>query len=106
MPAVTFIDFDGNKTQVQASEGTSVMQAAMDNMVEGIVAECGGACACATCHCYIDPEWQHKVQAADENEQEMLSVTNEPKDNSRLSCQVTITKELDGLVVHLPQEQY
>lgn len=106
MPAVTFIDFNGKKTKVKVSEGTSVMQAAMDNMVEGIVAECGGACACATCHCYVDEKWQDKLSAPEETEQDLLSVANEPQDNSRLSCQITMTKELDGLVVRLPEEQY
>ena len=106
MPKITFIDHQGSKTQVKADSGTTIMQAATDNMVEGILAECGGACACATCHCYIDDSWAEKVGPASDSEAEMLEHTFEPKPTSRLSCQVTVDDSLDGLVVHLPAEQY
>lgn len=106
MPSITFIDHQGSKTTVKADSGSTVMQAATDNMIEGILAECGGACACATCHCYIDETWADKVGSADSSEAEMLEHTFEPKSTSRLSCQVTVTDDMDGLVVHLPAEQY
>src|SRR5690554_4757326 len=106
MPTINFILHDGQKVAVEAYEGSSVMHGAMDAMVEGIVAECGGACSCATCQIYVDEAWMEKVGPAWEVEQEMLSVAPNVQANSRLSCQVEVTDELDGLVVHVPAEQY
>ena len=106
MPLITFIAHDGTTTEVNAEAGTSVMQAAMDNGVDGIIAECGGACSCATCHCYVDPAWESKVGEAKDIEQDMLECVLHPESNSRLSCQITITEELDGLIVRLPPSQY
>lgn len=106
MPAVTFIQADGNSQEVNAEIGSSLMQAAVDNMVEGILAECGGSCSCATCHCYIETNWIAKIDPASEMEKDLLECVTEPKDNSRLSCQVIITDAHDGLTVHLPTSQF
>ncbi|GAB3378734.1 (2Fe-2S)-binding protein [Spongiibacter taiwanensis] len=106
MPSIKFITHDGNEYDVEAESGTSVMQAALDNGIDAVLAECGGACSCATCHCYIDENWTDKVGAAEDIEKDMLSCVLDPQDNSRLSCQVKVTDELDGLVVRLPESQY
>ncbi len=106
MPVVTYISHDGAINDIEVASGTSVMQGAVDNMIDGIVAECGGSCSCATCHCYIDEAWLDKVPAASEMEKDMLECVLEPEDNSRLSCQITVTDELDGLVVKLPPSQF
>jgi len=106
MPSITFISADGSEEKVTAVEKSTLMQVALDEGVDGIVAECGGGCACATCHCYIDERWTEVVGPANEFEEEMLDATTaERKPNSRLSCQVTLTDEMDGLIVHLPDEQ-
>ncbi|MGV6806859.1 MAG: 2Fe-2S iron-sulfur cluster-binding protein [bacterium] len=106
MPVVNFVDHDGNQFEANVEAGTSIMNAAIDNGIDGILAECGGACSCATCHCYIDDAWFEKVGPASELEQEMLDCAVEPKETSRLGCQVPVTDELDGIVVHLPESQY
>ena len=106
MPIVTFIQADGNSQEVNAEIGNSLMQAAVDNMVEGILAECGGSCSCATCHCYIEKSWVDKVVPASEMEKGLLDCVTDPEDNSRLSCQVIITDAHDGLMVHLPVSQF
>ena len=82
------------------------METATFNGVMGVVAECGGACSCATCHVYIDPDWYANLPVPDESEMEMLEFAIDPRKNSRLSCQVEITEELDGMVVHTPENQY
>lgn len=105
MIKVTFIDHDGTEHETELETGQSLMEGAVGNGIEGIVADCGGACACATCHCYIDPAWQERVGEANELEKEMLECANEPAENSRLSCQITLTEQLDGLVVRLPESQ-
>ena len=105
MPFITFIDHLENEQVVDAKVGQSVMQAAVDNLVDGIVAECGGSCACATCHCFIDQEWQAKMPEISEIERDTLECATEVTPTSRLSCQVTVTEELDGLVVRLPEDQ-
>jgi len=99
MPKITFIDFEGNRSEVDAKVGYSLMEAAVINDVDGIDADCGGACACATCHVYFGAEWSAQVGSADELELEMLEVVEEIKPTSRLSCQVKITEEMDGLEV-------
>lgn len=105
MPFVTFIDDQGNEQEVKAKVGQSLMVAAVNNMVDGILAECGGSCACGTCHCFIDQEWQAKMPAIDSTEQDTIECAVEATPDSRLSCQITITEELDGLVVRLPEDQ-
>jgi len=106
MPQITFIDFDGTQTTVDAELGQSLMEAATQNDVGGIDADCGGACACATCHVYIDKAWMEKVGLPTDLEAEMLDVAEEVEDNSRLACQVPVTAELDGLRVSTPESQF
>lgn len=105
MPLIKFISHTGDEQEVHVSAGTSVMQAAMDNGVAGILADCGGACSCATCHCYVDDAWVEKTGKPDEVEEQMLDFVMEVKPTSRLSCQIAVEDELDGLVVHLPESQ-
>jgi len=106
MPKVTYIEANGQSHEVDLDAGVSLMQGAVDNMIEGIVAECGGSCSCATCHCYIDQQWLDKLEPATEMENDLLECVTEPKDNSRLSCQIVISDDLNGLVVHLPKSQF
>jgi 2Fe-2S ferredoxin len=106
MPKVTFVAFNGTEVGVEISEGDSVMSGATNNGISGIVGECGGFCSCATCHIYIDEAWAEKLPPMTEHEDEMLEGTaSERKSTSRLSCQVKVTAELDGLVVHTPEIQ-
>ncbi len=105
MPSITFIEFNGSRHTVEAVVGQSLMKAAVANSVPGIDAECGGACACATCHVYIADDWQARTGQAVANEQEMLDFANEVQGSSRLACQITISAEMDGLVVSMPQSQ-
>jgi 2Fe-2S ferredoxin len=105
MPTIKYILQDGSEHQVNVETGSSVMQGALDNMIEGIEAECGGFCSCATCHCYVDEPWLDKLSEPSDAEKEMLEFTFDPMPNSRLSCQITVTDELDGLIVRLPEEQ-
>jgi len=108
MPKVTYIAFDGAETVVDVPLGENVMRGALYNGVPGIDGECGGACSCATCHCYIDDAWAAAVGGpATEAEAELLSAAAaEVKPTSRLSCQVVMTEALNGLVVHTPEKQY
>lgn len=106
MPTIIFETHDGNKFEAEAEVGTSVMQAAVDAGIDGILGECGGACSCATCHCYVDAAWADKVPAAEELEKDMLDCVLEPTENSRLSCQIFVTEEHDQLVVKMPESQY
>jgi 2Fe-2S ferredoxin len=106
MPTVIFINADGTQQDVEANAGSTVMQAAVDNGIDAILAECGGACSCATCHCYVDPAWTAVTGEADDVEKSMLDCVVEPKENSRLSCQITLTDDMDGIVIHLPAAQY
>lgn len=106
MPSITYIDSDGSETTIDAAAGTSVMQAAVMNGIDGIVGECGGNLMCATCHVYVDEEWVGRLAERDEVEEEMLEETAAPRRGcSRLSCQITMNDDTDGLVVHLPDEQ-
>jgi 2Fe-2S ferredoxin len=105
MTKVRFRDADGRDREVEAPVGISLMEIAKQHGVVGIVAQCGGACACATCHVYVDPEWTQRLPAAEDMELGMLESAWEPRDNSRLSCQITMTAELDGLRVTVPAEQ-
>src|SRR6185503_18985814 len=99
MPKITFINQDGSQQTVEAEVGATVMETAIKNGVPGIEAECGGACACATCHVYVDAAWRAKTGDASAMEQDMLDFAFEVRPESRLSCQITVKDELDGLVV-------
>ncbi len=106
MALVYYIAHDGSQFEADVPAGSSVMDGAVNNGIDGILAECGGAMSCATCHVYIDDAWVSKVAAPTEMEQEMLEVVSNPKETSRLSCQVTVTNEMEGLKVHLPESQF
>jgi 2Fe-2S ferredoxin len=106
MPKVTFIEFNGTAHEVEATLGQSLMRAAVDNGVPGIDADCGGACACATCHVYVDPAWLARTGSRSEMEQSMLSFAAAAQDNSRLSCQIPMTEALAGIVLRLPEGQH
>ncbi len=106
MPKITFIEHDGTRHEVEAESGMTVMEAAVKNEVPGIAAECGGACACATCHVYVEEDWRDKVGRPSESEEDMLDFAFDVRENSRLSCQIRVTDELDGLVVHIPEKQF
>lgn len=106
MPTVTYVSSSGNSRQVDVPLGMSVMQAALNHKVEGILGECGGNCMCATCHVYVDPSFLNRIPPAKDNEKFMLSIAAEgPETNSRLSCQIKMTEELDGIIVRLPAKQ-
>ena len=106
MATITFIEQDGTRHVVEAALGRSLMQAAKDNGVPGILADCGGACACATCHVYVRQEWLARTGAPDGMETDMLEAAEEVRGTSRLSCQIQVTGELDGLIVEIPADQY
>lgn len=105
MPKITFIDSENKSTTVEAEVGSTVMEAAIRNSIPGIEAECGGACACATCHVYIEDDWRAKTGNASPMEEDMLDFGFDVRPTSRLSCQIKVTEELDGLVVHIPERQ-
>ena len=105
MPQITYIEHDGTTHQVEAEVGSTVMETAIRNGITGIVAECGGACSCATCHVYVDEAWQAKTGEASPMEQDMLDFGYDVRPNSRLSCQIKVTEDLDGLVVRTPERQ-
>jgi 2Fe-2S ferredoxin len=105
MAKIQFIDFGGTARTVEAEPGSTVMEAAIKNGVPGIEAECGGACACATCHVYIEPEWQEKVGPPSSMEEDMLDFAFDVRPNSRLACQIQVKAELDGLAVRTPEKQ-
>ena len=106
MPKITFIQPDGRTQTVEVAPGWSVMEGAVRNLVPGIDADCGGACACATCHVYVDPDWSERAGARTAMEEEMLNLVAEPRENSRLACQITLTDALHGLVVRTPEAQH
>ncbi|MBT4160551.1 MAG: 2Fe-2S iron-sulfur cluster binding domain-containing protein [Gammaproteobacteria bacterium] len=106
MAKVTFIQFSGDQNTVDVDTGVSVMKAAIDNLVPGIDADCGGECSCATCHVLVSDEWVEKTGGAGEQENSMLDLNPDREANSRLSCQITMSEDLDGLVVKLPEFQY
>ena len=105
MPKITYIDNSGNSKTVNVSSGLSVMEGAIQNNIPGIDAECGGSMACATCHVYVKEDWFNKLPKKAEGEDDMLDQAYEPSSSSRLSCQITVSDELNGLVVHLPEKQ-
>ena len=106
MPKITLIEHSGTSHTIDAQPGMSLMQNAIDNFVPGIDADCGGACACATCHVYVDEAWKDKTGSAEQMEEDMLDFAYDVRETSRLSCQIKISDELDGLVVKLPEKQF
>jgi len=105
MPKITYITHDGKKNIVEVPTGLSVMEGALQNNVKGIDADCGGSMACATCHVYVSEDWLSKIEKIHDAEQDMLDMAYEPKKNSRLSCQIIISNELEGLEVTTPVKQ-
>lgn len=105
MPKITFIEPDGTQQIIEAKSGTTLMEAAIHNGVNGIEADCGGVCACATCHVYIEEQWLASAGPRTDIEEAMLDLANEPRENSRLSCQVKITDSMNGLVLNIAAEQ-
>jgi ferredoxin, 2Fe-2S len=107
MPKITYIEDNGKTHTVDVPVGWSVMEGAVKNRIPGIDADCGGACACATCHVYVDPVWAEKLNPREEMEQSMLDFAAAPlQETSRLSCQLKVTPEIDGLVVCMPKSQH
>ena len=106
MAKITYIEFNGAKHVVDVRNGLSVMEGAIKNNVPGIDADCGGACACATCHVYVDEAWREKTGSASAMEESMLDFAQNVEPNSRLSCQIRVTDALDGLIVRLPEDQH
>jgi len=106
MPKITYITTDGKEHPVEVENGYSVMEGAINNNIDGIVAECGGACACATCHAYIDEAWLDKIPPMDDMEDSMLDAAYERRNTSRLSCQIEVNDELDGLIVRVGENEY
>jgi len=105
MTKISLVAFDGTRFDVDAENGSTVMENAIRNSVPGIEAECGGACACATCHVYVDDKWAEIVGAPEAMEEDMLDFAFDVRPTSRLSCQIKVRDELDGLVVHVPERQ-
>ena len=106
MAKITFIQPDGSAQTVEGEAGMTVMETAKKHLVPGIEAECGGACACATCHVYVDPEWRERVGPPAEMEEDMLDFAFDVREESRLSCQIKVTDGLDGLMVRIPDKQF
>ena len=105
MPKIIYIDSSGNSKTADVSSGLSVMEGAIQNNIPGIDADCGGSMACATCHVYVQEKWLDKLSKIEDGEQDMLDMAFEPKKNSRLSCQILVSEELNGLVVTTPEKQ-
>tara|TARA_Y100000590_G_scaffold250666_1_gene281573 strand:+ start:207 stop:527 length:321 start_codon:yes stop_codon:yes gene_type:complete len=105
MPKITYIEHTGKSHTVELPNDISVMEGAIQNNIPGIDADCGGACACATCHVYVDKKFFDKLPKKEDSEQDMLDMAFEPNQFSRLSCQITISDELDGMVVKMPSKQ-
>ena len=105
MTKITYIAFDGTRFEVNAEDGSTVMENAIRNSVPGIEAECGGACACATCHVYVDEAWSELAGEPEAMEEDMLDFAFDVQPTSRLSCQIKVRHELDGLVVRVPERQ-
>ena len=105
MAKIKYIEFGGQEHEVEVADGLTVMEGARDNNVPGIDADCGGACACSTCHVYVDAAWVDKLPEIEAMEEDMLDFASEREDNSRLSCQLKVSPELDGLIVRMPETQ-
>jgi len=106
MPKITYVESSGTKHEIDVDNGMSVMEGAIKHSVPGIDADCGGACACATCHVYVRKEWLEKLGKRESMEEDMLDFAFDVRDNSRLSCQIKVSDALDGLTVDLPQKQF
>ena len=106
MPKIKYVEHTGKEHEIEVPNGWSVMEGAVKNLVPGIDADCGGACACATCHVYVDRDWLAKLEPKQDMEETMLDFAQDLEPNSRLSCQIKVTKELDGLVVRMPKSQH
>ena len=105
MPKITFKDFEGKSKTIEIENGLSVMEGAIQNEIPGIDADCGGSMACATCHVYVEEKWLDRIPKIEEAEIDMIDMAFEPKKNSRLSCQIIVNDELDGLEVSTPKKQ-
>lgn len=105
MPKITYIEHNGTEHTVDVAVGLTVMEGAVQNNIPGIDADCGGACACSTCHAYVNPDWVEKLPAREDMEEDMLDFAYEPNARSRLTCQIQVTPELDGLVLQIPEKQ-
>ena len=105
MPRITYKDFQGNSKSIEVETGLSVMEGAIQNEIPGIDADCGGSMACATCHVYVNDDWFNKIPKPEDSEVDMIDMAYEPKKNSRLSCQIIVSDDLDGLEVTTPEKQ-
>ena len=105
MPKITYIEYNGKLHTINVAKGLSVMEGAVQNNIPGIDADCGGSMACATCHVYVKEEWFDKLPKKEDGEEDMIDMAHEPNKFSRLSCQLTVSDELEGLVVNLPEKQ-
>ena len=105
MAKITYIENNGTSPTVDVAEGLTVMEGAVQNNIPGIDADCGGGMACATCHVYVKEDWFDKINKKNEGEDDMLDQAYEPKKNSRLSCQIIVSDDLDGLIVDMPEKQ-
>ena len=105
MPKITYIEHNGKSHEIEVANGLTVMEGAVQNNIPGIDADCGGSCACATCHVYVNEKWFGKLAKKEIAEEDMLDMAYEPKKFSRLSCQITVEDSLDGLVVKMPSKQ-
>ena len=105
MPKITYKDKDGNSKTIEVEKGLTVMEGAIQNDIPGIDADCGGSMACSTCHVYVEEKWFNKRPKAEDAEVDMIDMAYEPKKNSRLSCQLIVTDELEGLIVTTPEKQ-
>ena len=105
MPKIIYIESNGKNHSIEVANGLSVMEGAVQNNIPGIDADCGGSMACATCHVYVKEEWFNKLPKKEDGEEDMLDMAFEPKKNSRLSCQIIVSDELDGLIVTTPSKQ-
>ena len=105
MPKITYIDHQDNSKTIEVENGLTVMEGAVQNDIPGIDADCGGGMACATCHVYVEEKWLDKIPKPEDGEVDMIDMAFEPKKNSRLSCQIVVADELDGLKVTTPEKQ-
>lgn len=106
MPRITYIEFDGTQHTVDGATGESLMQVAVANEIPGIDADCGGGCACATCHVYIDESWRSQLGEPDVMENSMLQLAEGVNESSRLSCQITLNDSHDGIIIRMPESQH
>ena len=105
MPKITYIDQKGDSKTIDVENGLTIMEGAVQNNIPGIDADCGGSMACATCHVYVKEDWFNKIPKKEDGEEDMLDMAFEPKTNSRLSCQIVVSDEIDGLEVNIPSKQ-